>query len=532
MKERHYSKDVQANLEAVINHSTIAGMTEEETACELVETGNRLGDSYLVGYGYYRLATLSYERTANLNVVYDLLRKAIDALRHEKNMDLMANAYILAGVISSYHSSQTLAVDYLMRALKYGKKSSNPAWFSGLIMANLGTCYHSLHDNDTAVRYILEAIQDMISFKEMPNYCRNMVADYILCAHWMLDKDGNVEAAEYYARLTEEFRSSDEWISLYSLELQLLWIHIYQYKKDYKAIMKLTDQVMPVIAEMPLIAEIFEDVCSLLSLLIKMNEIDKARELIDIVENSTKYMTPATKMPLYKLEIGFYEKTGDLEKRNETAYRYFQASIENEHDSNEATLVGVNARYDQEKVMEENRKLLKEAETDQLTQIPNRYSLNKFSDGAFARAYKNQTFLAVEILDIDEFKHFNDMYGHNKGDECLRTVSDALRSAMNEHDGVYAARYGGDEFVVIYENKSDDEIKIIGQKLQHKIRSKNIYMERDGIKQPLTISQGIINAIPSKNDRVWSYITVADKALYRVKRTRKGELELIHDKSI
>ena len=530
MKDRHYSKDVQANLEAVINHSTVPGKTEEETARMLVQRGEELSDSYLTGYGYYRLATLSYERTANLSAVYELLNKALDALKHEKNMDILANAYILAGVMASYHNSQILAVDYLMRALKYGKKSTNPAWFSGLIMANLGVCYHSLHDHDAAVRYILEAIHDMVSFTEMPNYCRNMVADYILCAHWLLDKDGNIEGAEYYAELTEQLREHYEWSALYSLELQLLWIHIYQYKNDKDSILKLADQVLPVIAEMPLIAEIFEDVCSLLTLLINMNEMKRAEKLIRVAEESTKDMTPATTLPLLKIEMSYYEKLGDIEKRNDIAYRYFKASIENEHDSNEATLVGVNARYDQEKVMEENRKLLREAEIDQLTQIPNRYSLNRFSDDAFERAYKNQTFLAVEILDIDEFKYYNDVYGHNKGDECLKTVSDALKSAVNEYDGVYAARYGGDEFVVIYENKSDDEIMGIGRKLQHKIKDKNIFVERDGEKLPLTISQGILNAIPSKNDRVWSYINIADKALYKVKRTRKGELELVHGK--
>ena len=309
-----------------------------------------------------------------------------------------------------------------------------------------------------------------------------------------------------------------------------MWIHIYQYKNDKDSILKLADQVLPVIAEMPLIAEIFEDVCSLLTLLINMNEMKRAEKLIRVAEESTKDMTPATTLPLLKIEMSYYEKLGDIEKRNDIAYRYFKASIENEHDSNEATLVGVNARYDQEKVMEENRKLLREAEIDQLTQIPNRYSLNRFSDDAFERAYKNQTFLAVEILDIDEFKYYNDVYGHNKGDECLKTVSDALKSAVNEYDGVYAARYGGDEFVVIYENKSDDEIMGIGRKLQHKIKDKNMFVERDGEKLPLTISQGILNAIPSKNDRVWSYINIADKALYKVKRTRKGELELVHGK--
>ena len=67
----------------------------------------------------------------------------------------------------------------------------------------------------------------------------------------------------------------------------------------------------------------------------------------------------------------------------------------------------------------ENQLLVDKSETDPLTQIPNRSKLNTFADEAFNRALARGTYFAIEILDIDFFKEYNDNYGHQAGDECL-----------------------------------------------------------------------------------------------------------------
>ena len=76
--------------------------------------------------------------------------------------------------------------------------------------------------------------------------------------------------------------------------------------------------------------------------------------------------------------------------------------------------------------------LQKKSELDALTGMANRYRLNDFSDEIFAQALQDETPLAVEILDVDYFKEFNDNYGHQRGDECLLTIANVIKKLTEE----------------------------------------------------------------------------------------------------
>ena len=77
----------------------------------------------------------------------------------------------------------------------------------------------------------------------------------------------------------------------------------------------------------------------------------------------------------------------------------------------------------------------------------------------------NKTSIAVEILDIDFFKQFNDNYGHQAGDDCIKFIADMLIK-LSADDGIFAARYGGDEFVVIYEGLSKEMVEAKANELR------------------------------------------------------------------
>ena len=118
------------------------------------------------------------------------------------------------------------------------------------------------------------------------------------------------------------------------------------------------------------------------------------------------------------------------------------------------------------------------------------------------------------MVDLDFFKQYNDCYGHQKGDECLKLVAEEIRKLCLKYPGIYAARYGGDEFVLIYENMTDEEILIYAKELAENVIALNLQHsgEEGGI---VTISQGIRNSVPLKKNRVWDYTFAADTALYR-----------------
>ena len=99
---------------------------------------------------------------------------------------------------------------------------------------------------------------------------------------------------------------------------------------------------------------------------------------------------------------------------------------------------------------EANIRLLEKSETDALTRLANRFRLNDYLDQVFEKALSEQTPLAMEILDIDYFKQYNDNYGHQAGDECIKRIAKQLELMQN--DMIFCARYGGDEFIILYQN--------------------------------------------------------------------------------
>jgi diguanylate cyclase (GGDEF)-like protein len=113
----------------------------------------------------------------------------------------------------------------------------------------------------------------------------------------------------------------------------------------------------------------------------------------------------------------------------------------------------------------ENQILLERSETDPLTQLSNRLRLNDYSEEVFADCVENQMSLAVEILDIDDFKGFNDTYGHQTGDECLVKVAQILKTMEEEH-GAFVARYGGDEFMLIYTDITKEQASEYAEELR------------------------------------------------------------------
>ena len=176
---------------------------------------------------------------------------------------------------------------------------------------------------------------------------------------------------------------------------------------------------------------------------------------------------------------------------------------------------------------EENVRLTKKAEYDELTGLPNRYHLRFYADAAFERAYNARTNFALEMVDVDYFKQYNDFYGHQKGDECLKLVAGEIKKLCQKNPAIYAARYGGDEFILIYENMTDEEVLAYAKELGDAV--KGLHLSRaDGQGGEITISQGIRNSVPLKKNRVWDYTFSADTALYRVKGKERGGIRLIH----
>jgi diguanylate cyclase (GGDEF)-like protein len=156
----------------------------------------------------------------------------------------------------------------------------------------------------------------------------------------------------------------------------------------------------------------------------------------------------------------------------------------------------------------------REISTDYLTGLYNRRRLDQYLQRRLHASRGNRLFFSV-LLDLDEFKSINDNLGHHMGDEALVQVALLLRSACKGHDD-FIARMGGDEFIIVGERATVQEIEALLSNIdtltnQHNLKSQMEY--------PLLISMGY--SVLSQEDTLDSFLAVADKRMYANKQLRK-----------
>lgn len=169
-----------------------------------------------------------------------------------------------------------------------------------------------------------------------------------------------------------------------------------------------------------------------------------------------------------------------------------------------------------------NEQLRRLSSLDGLTGVANRRQFDITIRQEFQRARRNQTSLSVIMIDIDNFKAYNDIYGHQAGDNCLRQVSVVLGVVLKRPNDLLA-RYGGEEFAVILPDTNEEGAKnlaevlrqaVEGLKIPHRLASQNTPV--------ITISLGVATRVPRQEDEYHSLIAAADKALYQSKRAGRN----------
>ncbi len=154
---------------------------------------------------------------------------------------------------------------------------------------------------------------------------------------------------------------------------------------------------------------------------------------------------------------------------------------------------------------------------DSLTGLNNRFQLNKYLESKIGANNGQQLFLLM--IDIDAFKQINDTYGHVEGDEALKLVAEALRRSCGDRN-CFIARYGGDEFVVVYECKSEQDIYEMKRKITDKLEQ---LRRHSGRGYQLTISIGY-SMYSDKVGTIREFVEQADGQLYENKMNKKSNL--------
>lgn len=181
----------------------------------------------------------------------------------------------------------------------------------------------------------------------------------------------------------------------------------------------------------------------------------------------------------------------------------------------------------------ERRLLAARTIRDELTGLSNRYFMREALEREWQAALRNGTPVSAIFLDVDDFKAFNDRYGHPMGDECLRQVAKAVRSRVHRPYDV-VARYGGEEFLVLLPGADHQDASNTAESIRQAVEALRLSQEGPGEPLKVTASLGVachrprwLGTVPDID--CWQLVELADKQLYRAKSQGKNRVCVARD---
>lgn len=171
------------------------------------------------------------------------------------------------------------------------------------------------------------------------------------------------------------------------------------------------------------------------------------------------------------------------------------------------------------------------ANTDSLTGLFNRAYLEEIYGKIFFNSIRNRHYFSVILIDIDNFKNYNDNMGHIKGDEVIRSVSKILKESVHRPLDC-AVRYGGEEFLVILPGIDTDGAAHVAGLISEAINNLCIPHEFSSVCGHITVSQGIYSGVPANGQGIEDFINRADKAMYRAKSKGKNRCAVFNEKDL
>jgi diguanylate cyclase (GGDEF)-like protein len=168
-------------------------------------------------------------------------------------------------------------------------------------------------------------------------------------------------------------------------------------------------------------------------------------------------------------------------------------------------------------VVRANRMLTSQAMHDGLTGLANRRCFDATLDHEFRRVARSGQAISIIMIDLDQFKDYNDCYGHLAGDECLRVIARAIQGCLRRA-GEFAARYGGEEIAVVLPGVDEQRACVLAETMRSAIHDLALPHSRSA-RGIVTLSAGVATASPGQDDDGWrALIGDADAALYAAKQ--------------
>ena len=527
MDYREYSQQVQEWIRLVMENRGVHADKTLENCESIKQYAAQVNDKKLLGFAYYYAAETYYVLNSIEHLFHNMTR-AIGYLEQTRQWGLSARAYNLLAITSFNRGNAPFAMDYYLNGLFYCSKYH--LYEEGcMINLNIGTLYLSVGEYALAQKYLKDSYQMLLEQKECRNYNSYKTSIYISMGKCCIRLGKIDKAREYMEKIEQE-------CYLYMEETDELFFLIYQanlYHAEEKfhqrdiCIERIRKHTLDQFAVM----DVFDELYEYSKMLFDIGRYQEFLNMVKVLETPVKHANLINlQRKLISLKLEYYKLMQEREKYLMEAGIYYELSsiMEKETSYMISAMLNVRQTLDAEtkrriEAEQEKQILMQKSKTDALTGLYNRLHLNTYTREALLRAKEQKSCFAVEMLDVDYFKQYNDNYGHQAGDVCLKQAADRLKM-LEKHDGITAFRYGGDEFAVVFEGYTRLQVKTFMQELKDSILELQIEHQFSQVCEVVTISQGAWADVPQVDDSVEGYLHFADDMLYQVKKKGRNDL--------
>ncbi|MBE5914401.1 MAG: GGDEF domain-containing protein [Pseudobutyrivibrio ruminis] len=529
MDVRSYSREVQLLIGEIQKNRGKDSGTVLSACDKLLAYGKGMKDDALIGYAYFSKGETYYLLNDASNF-YSQMLSCMGPMEHVKEWGYVAMANNMLGIVSLNRGNAPFALDYFIKAISICEDYSLPD-IEWMIHMNLGSLYLNIEEYQKSISHTEIAYRYLLDHKSLDGFTESYTAILLGMGRAYLNLDREDRCLEIEKKLRTDCLP-------YLMEMDRIVIYCYFARvhqaigedeaRDYwiEMVNKHASTSMPIL-------DVFDDFYDYLHMLLKIEKYDDFFKAYTVLDDLTKHTSIKNlERKLLTLKIRYYRRVGQIEEYKIASVLYFELSefMERENRLMVSNMIVMRNSYMEltqinKKVEEKNTFLQKRSETDPLTGMYNRLKLNEYSEEAFEKALINRSSIAVEILDIDFFKQYNDNYGHQEGDNCIKFIASTLID-MSKEDGIFTARYGGDEFVVIYEGLTKEMVEAKANELRDRIYQQKWEHKFSLTDNIVTISQGICYGIPERDASMFGYLQGADKMLYEVKQQSRNAIKI------
>ena len=526
MEFSQYDTTVQKWIQTVLENRRSNAETVLDCCSRIIAHGVKTDDPKLMGFGCFYSGEIYYGLNDGIHF-YQMMTEALAYLDRAEEWALMARCYNFLGIASMSRGNPSIALDYYMTGLKECDTYDLPMQKT-MILMNMGLLYLDYEHYEDAQQAFLQAHEVLETQKDDERYAFYTYVFYGNMAECLVLQNRLEEAKPYldHVNKTEYWNQADMIDRLFVSCVDVIYYHKLGDIRARDESVRMIHEKLP---DNLTVLDIFNDFYRCCLVLLETDQDETFWRIIEVLEPQVvNFKIVNLHLKILSLKMKYYRKHGQNAEFLQAAGLYYELSERNEAVTRNMLSSMITLRKNLEtmrkarmKAERKNLVLQERSEQDPLTRMANRFRLNAYAEEAFSYAQENRVPIAMEILDIDYFKEYNDNYGHQEGDRCLVAIANAITELVEEQNG-FCARYGGDEFVIIYVNVTREKAVSCAAELRSRVMALKMEHRFSKALPIVTISQGICWGIPREGTRRWDFLHEADNMLYRVKKCTRN----------